>query len=619
MKRGFPISLGLLAACALAVFAGCGGSGENNVKTPKGDKPTATAAKQGEEGKIPSTEGPKLTRGEKQPAEDDTLLMYYGDDPDTLNLITSNDTVSRAFQLQVYEYLAEQNFANPDQWDPALAESWKFDEKTYTYTINLRKGVYWHPMKLPNGKDLPKTEFTSADVKFTFDCIMNESVEAASLRSYYANPNAKDDSDKYKIKVTVVDKYTVKVQWSEPYILADDYTIGLQMMPRHVYGVDENGEPISLDFRNSKEFADAFNKHWANTKMCGTGPLIFEEWKKESEAKLRRNPEYWGKPFYFSKVVYRHVSNPNTALQQVLQNDLDWGGIPQKDQYVQSLELPRVKEGKVKLVAYDYPGYRYLGFNQQRELFQDKRVRWAMSHAIPLDDIVEKIYFNLATRLSGPFLPGSTASDPSLKPIPYDLEKSKAFLDEAGWKDTDGNGIRDKMVAGKKVEAIFDLMIYTDSPQYRQIAEIIGENCRKIGMEARITPTPWALMLQNLRKKEFDATILGWALDWRTDPFQIWHGSQADLPESSNSIGYKNPELDELIEELRVTRDPKKQTELFHKIHRVIYDDQPYTFLFMDKATAGYDPRLENIQFYKIRPCYDVREWTSSKPRMLAK
>jgi ABC-type transport system substrate-binding protein len=563
------------------------------------------------------SEKPNLTRGGAEPTENDVLLTYYGDDPDTLNVLTSNDTVSTAFQRFVYEGLAARKPADPDVWEPALAESWEFDKDTLTFTINLRKGVYWHPMKLPSGKELPKTEFTSADVKFTFDSILNENIDAASLRSYYANTEAKDDTEKYKIKVTVVDKYKVKVQWSVPYFLADEYTLAIPIMPRHVYGMDENGEPISLDFRNSKEFADAFNNHWANTKMCGTGPLIFEEWKKENSSTLVRNEDYWGQPFYFKRLIYRYISNPQTGLQQTLQNNVDWGAIPEKDHYVQSKDHAKVKAGDVKLVDYDSPGYRYMGFNLKRDLFADKRVRWAVSHAVPIDDIIDKVYHGLAKPLNGPFLPGSTANDESIERVPYDLEKAKELLDEAGWKDTDGNGIRDKMVAGRNVEASFDLMIYAESPQYQRIAEIIGENCRKIGLECRITPTQWALMLQNLRKKEFDATILGWALDWKIDPFQIFHGSQADLPESSNAGGYQNPEVDKLIEELRVTLDEDKQIEIFHKIHKLVYDDQPYTFLFMDKATAGYDSRLENIKFYKIRPGVDLRDWTATRARSL--
>jgi ABC-type transport system substrate-binding protein len=600
----------LLAGFAIA---GCNSSSSPG---PNGGKKSATTEDGSSKGSgAESAEKPKLTRGGKAPAKNDVLLNYYGDDPDTLNLITSSDTVSTAFQRFVYEPLADRKFSNPDEWEPLLAESWEFDKETLTFKIKLRKGVYWHPMKLPGGKELPRTEFTSADVKFTFDCVLNENIDAASLRSYYTNPNSKDDTDKYRIKVTVVDKYTIKVQWTEPYFLADEFTLGIQVMPRHVYGVDASGEPISLDFRNSREFATAFNDHWANTLMCGTGPMIFEWWRKEDSASLVRNEEYWGEPFYFDRLVYRYVSNPQTALQQVLQNDLDWGAIPEKDHYLQSQSHANVKSGKVKLVDYDYPGYRYMGFNVRRDLFTDKRVRWAISHAVPVDDIVDKVYHGLAKRLSGPFLPGSKANDDSLPPVPYDLDKAQELLDEAGWKDTDGDGIRDKMIAGRKVDATFDLMIYAESPQYQRIAELIGENCRRIGVNVRITPTQWALMLQNLRKKEFDATILGWALNWKQDPFQIWHGSQADLQESSNSIGYENPEVDKLIEELRVTLDENKQVELYHQIHKLIYDDQPYTFLFMDKQTAGHDARLENISFYKIRPGVDAREWYSTRPR----
>ena len=563
-------------------------------------------------------EGLKLTRAGVSPASDDTLLIYYGDDPDTLNLITSNDTVSTAFQREVYEGLAEQSFADPDKWLPSLATSWEFDPDTLTFTIHLRKGVYWHPMNLPDGTPLPRTEFTASDVLFTFDCILNEGIEATSLRSYFTNPEAEDPTKRVRIEVNQIDDYTVTVKWNEPYFLATEFTLGMYIMPEHVYGVDEHGEPISLDYRDSREFADAFNKHWANTKMCGTGPLIFREWKKEQEATLDRNPDYWGSPYYFSKVVYRHIANPNTALQKILQNELDWAAIPQKDHFMQSKTHENVVSGKVKLVDYEYPGFRYMGFNQKRELFKDRNVRWAITHCVPVDQIIDKIYNNLAAPLTGPFLPGSSACDESISRVPYDLDKARQLLDEAGWKDTDSDGVLDKVISGQKVAAKFDLMIYADSPQYRQVAEIIRENCRRVGIDVIITPTKWALMLEKLRSKEFDACILGWALNWKGDPFQIWHGSQADIPDSSNSIGYRNADLDKLIDELRVTMDEEKQVELYHKIHRIIYDDQPYTFLFMDRATAGYDARLENISYYKIRPCYDTREWTASSARVLA-
>ena len=602
-----------LVIIILASVAGC-----NPAEPEPTKQPTSGSETGNESGASASSVNRAITRAGLKPAATDMLMQYYSDDPDTLNVLTSNDTTSLAFQRQVYQGLADQAFDDPDSWEPVLAESWTFDEETLTYDFKLRKGVYWHPMTLPNGEKLPRTEFTAADVKFTFDCILNENIEAASMRSYYTNPNAKDSTEKYKIKLTVLDKYRFKLTWSEPYMLVNEFTLAVPIMPRHVYGVDEKGEPVSLDYRNSPEFAKLFNDHWANTRMCGTGPMIFDKWEQEQQVTLSRNPDYWGSPYYFNQVMYRNISNPNTALQQLLQNELDWAGIPQKDHYMQHKEHESVTSGRVKLMEYEYPGYRYMGYNQKRALFKDKNVRLAISHAVPVDDIIDKIYFKLATRLTGPFLPGSSACDDSLAPIPYDLDRAKQLLDEAGWKDSNDNGTRDKLVDGQRVEAVFDLMIFSDSPQFRQIAEIIRENCRRIGLEVKITPTKWALMLQKLRKKEFDATILGWALNWKSDPFQIWHGSQADLPESSNAIGYSNPELDKLIDTLRTTMDPSKQKALYHQIHKIIYDDQPYTFLFMEKRTAGRHARLDNINFYKIRPCVDSREWSAAEPRILS-
>ncbi|HTU24327.1 MAG TPA: ABC transporter substrate-binding protein, partial [Pirellulales bacterium] len=402
--------------------------------------------------------------------------------------------------------------------------------------------------------------------------------------------------------------------WTKPYFLAEEFTLGVPILPRHVYSVDANGEPISFDF-GSKEFADGFNNHWANRQMCGTGPLMFKDWKKGDGVTLVRNPDYWGEPFYFDRMVYRYASNPNTELQLVLQNELDWSIIREKDQYVEMADHPNVKNGKVVREEFSYPAYRYIGYNQARDFFKDKRVRWALGHAVPVDRIIDKVYHNLAERLTGPFLPGSSGYDSSLEPVAYDLDKARALLDEAGWKDTNGDGVRDKEIEGKRVNAEFDLMIYSDYPQFLTIAEIMKENCRQIGVDVRITPTKWALMLQKLRKKEYDASLLGWAMGWRSDPFQLWHGSQADTPDSSNSIGYKNPEVDRLIEELRVTMVPEKQNELMRQIHRMIYDDQPYTFLFREKRTAARDGRLKNIKFYKIRPGYELLDWYSSSPR----
>lgn len=560
----------------------------------------------------------ELTLAGVKPAADDTLLLSYPQGPDTINPITSSDNVSDAFQRQVYESLAMMDFTDPTKLLPSLAESWEFDEENLEYTIHLRKGVKWHPMNLPNGKPLPEKEFTARDVKFSYDCVLNPNIEAAHIRSYFENPNAKNPEDRYKVKVKVVDDYTVKIKWSEPYFMADEFTLaGFAMIPRHVFSVDEDGEPISFDF-SSKEFADGFNNHWANNKMCGTGPMRFIEWNQNERLVLERFDDYWGEPYFFSQLYYRCIPNPNTPVELVLQNDLDLVVIPEKDKFEQMKSEPTVKDGKVILDAHDYPGYRYIGYNMRRDIFKDREFRRALAYAVPVQQIIDKVFQGLAIPVAGPFLPGSSQADPSIKPIPFDLEKAKQILDEAGWKDTNGNGIRDKVINNETIEAKFDLLIFASAPSFQTVASIIKENFRKIGVDVQLTPAEWQLMLQKLRKWDFDAAMLGWGTSWnKSDPFQLWHSSQADVQDSSNHCGYQNEEVDKLIEELRVTMDPQKQTELSHKIFRLIYEDQPYTFLFSEQRTAAYDSRLENVKFYRVRPCYDSREWYSDRPRVL--
>ena len=598
---------------AAAVLAGFYGLGHNSLSADKGDQ-----ASPGETAKAAPVDRSK-SRGGQPPAKNDTLVMWYPNDPDTFNPLIANDSVSKEILRYVQEPLALLNFSDPDQFDPVLAERWDFDKKNLTFTIKLRKGVKWHPMTLPNGKVLPAKEMTSKDVKFTFDCILNPNIQAASLRSYFEDPEATDASQKYKIKVTVIDDYTVKIKWTKPYFLAEEFSLLADnfIIPRHVYSVNDKGEPISFDF-SSKEFADGFNSHWANRQLCGTGPLMFKKWDKEERVVLERNPDYWGPPSYYSKIIFRCIPNSNTARQMVLQNEVDWVRIVEKNLYLDGKEHENVKSGKVVPHEFDYPGFRYVGYNQKRDLFKDKRVRWALAHAIPVDQIIEVVFKGLAVRSTGPLLRGSSAYDSSIPAVPFDLDKSAKLLSEAGWEDTDGNGIRSKTISGKKVQATFDLMIYSDNPSFLTIAEIIKENCRKVGVDVQISPAKWGLMLQKLRKKEFDAAMLGWVMDWKQDLFQLWHSSQADLPDSSNSINYVNKELDKLIEEHRVCLDKGQQIELYHKMHRILADDQPYTFLFSEKFTCFGDARLKNVKYYRIRPAYDTREWYSTKPRELA-
>ncbi|HEX3869478.1 MAG TPA: ABC transporter substrate-binding protein, partial [Pirellulales bacterium] len=183
----------------------------------------------------------------------------------------------------------------------------------------------------------------------------------------------------------------------------------------------------------------------------------------------------------------------------------------------------------------------------------------------------------------------------------------------AGWRDTNRDGIRDKKIDGRRADARIELMIETDSAQYKTVAEIVQSNWQKLGVHVVITPAQQALMSERTRAKNFDAVLRGWALSWDADPYQTWFSGNAELADTSNIIGYANPEVDKLVTRLRVTFNRSEQLDLYHRIHRLIYEDQPYTFLFSEKQTCGYDSRLQNVKFYPVRPCVDYRKWYANE------
>jgi ABC-type transport system substrate-binding protein len=462
-------------------------------------------------------------------------------------------------------------------------------------------------MSLPNGTELEQPELTTRDVKFTFDCMLNTHIPAA-VRGDFEDPEAEDAAHRYKIQVEIDDEYTFRVRWTKPYFLSDESTLMVTIIPRHVFSVDAYGDLISLDF-SSREFAEGFNNHWANTCMCGTGPLIFVDWRRNERCSLRRNPDYWGPPFFFSRIVFGCEPNSYTLVQKLLHGEIDWADIDQKDLYLQNLHHPAVQSGEVVLSTYEYPGYRYIGYNLRRPLLHDKRVRRALTLAIPIDQIIHVVFDDLATQVTGPFPLHSRAYNHDVKPLHYDLEQAQKLLEQAGWRDTNRNGLRDKLIDGKRVEARINLMFDADSSQYRTVAQIIQVNWRKLGIGIEITPAQQALMTERTRAKDFDAVLRAWALSWRADPYQTWYSGNAELTDTSNIIGYRNAEVDKLVTKLRVTFDRPKQLELYHRIHRLLYDDQPYTFLFSEKQTCGYSARLRNVKFYAVRPCVDYRQW----------
>ncbi|MFC1716605.1 ABC transporter substrate-binding protein [Candidatus Poribacteria bacterium] len=536
----------------------------------------------------------------------DELHRAYGDPPDLLNPLISNDTTSGTFLGHTTESFASRRVQDPNEWEPFLAEEWKSsetDDGKLVFDVKLREGVKWHKVtvKTSDGvKTIEPVEFTSKDVVFSYRVFMNPSVRCPHIRSYYTDLESVKRRGRYRVIFT----------WSKKYFLAEQTTLYFPIIPEHIYSMKEDGSPMPAD-PSSEEFGNLFNGHWSNNWICGTGSYVLETYEPNERVVFARNEDYWGKKPFYRKFVYHRIQEDTKAYLTFLKGDLDTQRLNPK-QYEEIQERDEFKSEKIKTVLFDRPGYLYLGWNLNKAIFRDKRTRWAFAHAMPRDKIIETILRGLATPTDGPFNIHSNAYDRSLPSIAYDPDKARILLEQVGWVDSDGDGIREKNIEGKRIDLDFSIIIIEGSETFRKISEVLRSEYGKIGAKIEISPLPWGQFLNVLKERSFDACILGWSLGWKQDPNQIWNSAQADEPDSSNHISYRNKDVDKLIEELRYTLDEEKQTELYHKIHRLIYEDQPYCFLWVGKAIAAYNSRLSGVKYYStIRPGYDEREWST--------
>ena len=536
----------------------------------------------------------------------DELHRSYSDPPDILNPLLSNDTTSGEFQRHTTETLAARKVQDPNVFEPLLATEWKMSETEdgkIVFDVKLREGVMWHPVAVKTAegeRTVDPIEFTSKDVVFSYRVMMNPNVRSSHIRSYYV------DLESVKRR----GKYAVRFTWARKYFLVEELTLGFGVLPEHIYTMKVDSSPMPADV-SSEAFAALFNDHWFNDAICGTGPYRLDAYDPNEQVVMVRYEDYWGEKPFYKKLVYRRIQEDTKAYLTFLKGDLDTRGLTPK-QYEEVQDRDEFKSSKIRTDLYDYPSYLYLGWNMNKPIFKDKQTRWAFARATPRTQIIDTILRGLASPTDGPFNLYSDAYDRSLPAITHDPEKSRALLEAAGWIDTDEDGIREKSIDGKRIPLEFSLMIVVGSEDTQKIAEVLRVDYGKIGAKIEINPLPWGQFLNAVKERSFDACMLGWALGWKQDPYQLWHSSQADEPESSNHIAYRNTDVDKLIEELRYTLDEAKQTELYHQIHRLIYEDQPYCFLWVRKSIGAYNTRLAGVKYYNtIRPCYDVREWST--------
>jgi len=513
--------------------------------------------------------------GKEYPGDEgDWLVSVEMGEPRTLNPISVENSIEAR---DIYaRNIIEPLFYYDLDYDgvklvPVLAESMEVSEEKLEITVVLKKDI-WFSDGVP---------VTADDVIFTYETMMNPEVDAADLRNYYDNVR----------QVVKVDDRTVKFILKELYWQTVESVGVFDVLPRHIY-----------KFSDPKEF----NARRSNP--AGSGPYIFDKWDVGQQVVLRRNDNYWGKKPKLNRLVFKFISNSSAALQALRSHDIDTLE-PSSEQF---FELSNDEQFKKDFYTLSYwrpsHGYSYIGWNQAREFFKDRGVRLAMTHAINRPAIVEYIQKGYGKIVTGPFYIYGKQSDPNIKPWPFDLEKAKQLLDEAGWRDTDGDGIRDK----DGLPFRFKLSYPSGNETYERIIKMLKDDTAKIGVDMIPDPVEWSIFLDRMNRRVFDAAASGWGGTIESDPYQLFHSSQIQR-RGNNYVGFNNAEADSIMEQARRTLNPEKRYELYHRLHQIIHEEQPYTFLVTRPTYTLLDKRFENVKVHKLG--IDFLEWYVPKDK----
>jgi len=255
----------------------------------------------------------------------------------------------------------------------------------------------------------------------------------------------------------------------------------------------------------------------------------------------------------------------------------------------------------------DQYSFNYIGLNMKpdglkfKPFFVDKRVRKAMAYMTPVDEIIEVMVHGKASRQASLISPLKKTYNDTLKLIPLDLEKAKELLIEAGWVDTDGDNIRDKMINGVKTPFKFKFS-YMSSPTSKEIVLMMRESMYRAGIVAEPTPMDFTLFYKNAMDHKFDAMLGGWGGSASySNPMQIWHTSSW-VNKGSNFVGFGDASSDALIEEANLTLDKDIHNNALLKLQAKVYEEQPYVFLYCTKRKFAIHKRFDNRGMYNERP-----------------
>jgi peptide/nickel transport system substrate-binding protein len=549
--RHLPISLVLLLVASFS----CSCSGEEPVDAIVTDAP----------------ENLSSGTGDEEPGFGGIFTFLARKDPQTLNNVIRTGGRSRLICNLVFPPLLDYDMRDGRLRPLTAASLPERSADGLVFTWRLRKGIKWHDFE-ESGATL-----TTKDVKFSFDLMRDERVDAQVL----------GDLEGLE-EIRVIDDLTFQTIYKKAYFNSF-YTFGRKMriMAAHIFEKVAPGE---------------FNCHPCGRSPVGYGLFRFHHWDTGREILITRcdlNREAFPEAVrpWLDGIRWKVVSDPSMEFLLFEKGEIDIFNMSHDDLFF------RTKDEKFNRIAakhtYYIPWYSYIGWNSRTIFFRDKRVRQAMAHTIRRAQILETHLYGRGKVLSGPFFYFAEEYDRTIEPFPFDLEKARTLLAEAGWGDSDGNGILDREVEGELREFRFEFLTSNSPlPDMNALLRSMIEDLKSLGIVMELRTLEWGARINLIKNRGFDAYDLGSSTDpLYEDYYGIWHSSQI-ANKGGNRVGYANPRVDEILEAARTEIDDDKRHTLMHELHGILHVDQPVTPLYSKAVNAVVNRRWRNVRVY---------------------
>ena len=506
-----------------------------------------------------------------EPVFGGTYTYGIAGEPTTLNPMFSTDSITSGITDLVYESLLKTN--ENLELEGEIADSWTISDDGLLITFNLKDDVYF----------TDGVQLTSKDVKFTYDTIMDPD---------YSGVRARDV--KYVTEVVAPSDFVVEFHLSQVDVPMM-YTLAYSthgIIPEHIFG----STPV-IDLK----------EHVNSWEPIGSGPYKLTEYQPGQYIVLDANTDYHGEGPYIETVMIKIYQDNQVLLAAFENGDIDYiDTIPVDD--IDHVET--VLADQATFVEAPLNGYFYIGLKQNHPILGDLKVRQAMMYSLDRQSIIDTVFKGYGTMVNTHSVPFSWAYNNDINQYPQNIELAISLLEEAGWDTVGDDGIRTNANGD---QFSFVLVSMTGQEEKANVIAMVKEQWKAVGIDMQVEYYERSVLFsQYLDVGKFEAYMWGWNLSLDPDCYITFH-SDAALDENGvlqgfNDVEYKNAEVDQLLEEGRLTFDTEERKVIYGQIYQILNEELPYIFLYTTNNVKGMSNKMKDVVWSPLFPI-DINKW----------